>query len=315
MWVQGKTGEVITPHLQNSRPVEPMQREARFTETAKDSGQKITGKRDFANERNGVQLNSLSGRTQEKDFANLPELRFTDALNAVSQQKTLHTTKQKQKFTSSPNHSHREQQANKKKSLLKTSYYPLFSFGITYLFGTTIAGVICASFLHDNALYYTYYLENMISFLQSNYLLPLFLHNFLVAIAMMTGILLSGLSAIGSPALFLLIFLKGLGSGTLLLQLFTAYHWNAIPYYLINFGVSEAFLVTGMCLLSVTAAKSAGAILRNISHTNVKEQSNFIKKLGAQYIAIVVFMFFISFLSVFLAKYCMNTGFTGSVLT
>ncbi len=166
-----------------------------------------------------------------------------------------------------------------------------FGFAAVYLIGCVAAGVLYQCFGSTEMEYLSYYLAHFIDAICAGTVLSRTLQLCSISLCSLTVILLCGLSALGLPLLFVVLFLKGLGSGTLVLAFFAQYQWLGLVYYLAMVGVAEAFLGTCLCALAVHAANNARAVLGSATGAEGRQMTLATRRLGRRYGALLLFMF------------------------
>ncbi len=167
----------------------------------------------------------------------------------------------------------------------------LFGFAAVYLLGCAAAGVLYHCFGTTEMDYLNYYLGYFMDAICTGTVVNRTLQLCSVSLLSLTAVLLCGLSALGLPLLFMFLFLKGVGSGTLVLAFFAQYQWLGLVYYLATAGIAEAFLGTCLCALAVHAANNTHLVLGKAVDTQGQATILQTGRLGRRYGALLLFMF------------------------
>jgi hypothetical protein len=118
-----------------------------------------------------------------------------------------------------------------------------------YAAGLAAAGAAVAAGTQEVRDFLFYYAQNWLKLFETEEALHLFSTLFLSGVLSMTLILLLGFCTFGAPLIYLLLVLKGAGSGMLSLQLFLTYGWKGFLLYALMPAVSDVFLAWCLCAL------------------------------------------------------------------
>jgi hypothetical protein len=128
-----------------------------------------------------------------------------------------------------------------------------------YAAGLAAAGAAIAAGTQEMRDFLFYYAQNWLKLFETEEALHLFSTLFLSGVLSMTLILLLGFCTFGAPLIYLLLALKGAGSGMLSLQLFLTYGWKGILLYALMPAVSDVFLAWCLCALGHDGIRHACA--------------------------------------------------------
>lgn len=114
-------------------------------------------------------------------------------------------------------------------------------FLIMLYFASCLFGV-----LRVNTLFFPYFAESIVSYAIQTDQLRFFSCIYLPQFVLYTGLMLSGLSAVGGAAVPILFAFKGYSFGMLLAALFRTYQWNGIGHFWAFFWIPETICLCAM---------------------------------------------------------------------
>lgn len=296
MWVQYKQGEAITPQRQSDPQTQSLRYHAPDVPPAMEHQQAKQKEIHDAVENNAnssvfteyfkrnqpEKQNHFTEKPVAKSTFSSQALLFTDDLQAMT---SPHITQ------TAPNAKIEEQKNEKPRQRSRATHdRALIIFAWLYLFGAALSGVLYAMLSTTQTQYLTYYTSYFIEHMSNASVVECYINLCSLCAIGLTIVVLFGLSALGLPLLFVCLFLKGIGSGVLLLQFFAQYQWRGLLYYFACVGVADVCLATGLCLLACTAAKSATALLQAAFGQQIAVGGSQIRQLMVRYLALLVIL-------------------------